>query len=124
MKIPRLPDNIRVHPSVWRALKEIEHYDSKKARKIIQRIVKLGSDPIPDNIECKSESVRNLKKMGIDIKRLKCSDILEYRIFYAYKKSGMVCIYCIVPRNEDTYKKDSWHYQIVKLLYTQWRECQ
>jgi mRNA-degrading endonuclease RelE of RelBE toxin-antitoxin system len=124
MKIPKLSDNVKVHPSVWRTIKEIEILDNKKAVKIIQKIAGLGIDPTPVSGECNSETVRNLNKVGVRVRKLKCLDILDYRIFYAYRKSGMVCIYCVAPRNNDTYKKDSWHYQIIKLLYTQWRECQ
>lgn len=124
MKIPKLPDNIKVHPNVWRTIKEIEILDTEKAGRIIQRIAEFGLDPLPMSEECESETVWNLTKKQIYIKRLKCVDILDYRIFYAYKRSGIVCVYCIVPRNDDTYKEDSWHYQIIKLLYTQWRECQ
>ncbi len=124
MKIPKLPDNIKVHPSVWRAVKEIEILDNKMAAKIIQRVADLVIDPSTVSGECNSETVENLNKVGVKVKRLKCLDILGYRIFYAQRKSGMICVYCVVPRNDDTYKKDSWHYQIIKLLYTQWRDCQ
>jgi len=124
MKVPTLPDNVKVHPNVWRAIKEIAILDDKKAGRIIQRIVGLGFDPVPVNGDCTSETIKNLAKKKVFVKRLKCLDILDYRIFYAYKKSGMICVYCIVPRNKDTYNEDSWPYQIVKLLYTQWRECQ
>jgi mRNA-degrading endonuclease RelE of RelBE toxin-antitoxin system len=124
MKVPTLPDNIKVHPNVWRAIKEIAILDDEKAARIIQRIAGLGLEPVPVSGDCKSETIKNLSKKKIFVKRLKCLDILDYRIFYAFKKSGMVCVYCIVPRNEDTYNEDSWHYQMVKLLYTQWKECQ
>jgi len=124
MKIPKLPDNIKVHPSVWRAVKEIEILDNKMAAKIIQRVADLVIDPNPVSGECNSKTVENLNKVGVKVKRLKCLDILGYRIFYAQRKSGMICVYCVVPRNDDTYKKDSWHYQIIKLLYTQWGDCQ
>lgn len=124
MKMQRLPDNVKIHPNVWRTIKEIAIFDDKKAGRIIQRIVGLGLDPVPMTDECKSETVWNLTRKKVYIKRLKCVDIFDYRIFYAFKKSGLVCIYCVVPKNNDTYRKDSWHYQIIKLLYTQWRECQ
>jgi mRNA-degrading endonuclease RelE of RelBE toxin-antitoxin system len=124
MKIPKLPDNIKVHPTVWRTIKEIEILDKEKAGRILQRIAGLGLDPLPVSGECKSETIINLKKKGIRVKRLKCLDILEYRIFYAYRKSGLVCVYCIVSRDAETYDENAWHYQIVKLLYTTWRECQ
>lgn len=124
MKIPELPRNVKVHPNVWRAIKEIEILDNDKAVKIIQRIAGLGRDPIPVSGDCKSVTIINMRKKGIFVKSLKCLDILDYRIFYAYRKSGMVCVYCVVPRNDDTYSENAWHYKIVKLLYTQWRECQ
>jgi hypothetical protein len=124
MKIPRLPNNIKIHPNVWRTIKEVAILDNEKAGKIVQRIVGLGIDPAPIGGDCNSETILNLKKDKLFVKRLKCLDIREYRIFYAYKRSGLVCVYCVVPRNDDTYKEDSWHYQIIKLLYTQWRECQ
>lgn len=124
MKIPRLADNVKVHPSVWRDIKGIEIIDKEKAGRIIQRITELALDPIPITGECNSETVSNLSKKGLSVKRLKCVDILDYRIFYAYKKSGMICVYCVVPRNEDTYKQDSHHFTLIKLLYTQWREYQ
>jgi len=120
----RLPDNVKVHPNVWRTVKELAITDSDKAAKILQRIIGLGLDPLPVSGDCKSETIKNLAKKKVFVKRLKCLDILDYRIFYAYKRSGIVCVYFIVPRNDDTYEEDSWPYQIVKLLYTQWRECQ
>ncbi|MBI5408706.1 MAG: hypothetical protein HZA14_05010 [Nitrospirae bacterium] len=124
MKIQTLQNNIKVHPSAERDIKEIAILDDKKAGKIIQRISELGVDPAPMTGDCNSETVLNLTKKKVYVKRLKCLDILEYRIFYALRKSGMICIYCIVPRNNDTYSKDAPHYMRIKLLYTQWRDCQ
>ncbi len=124
MKIPKIPDNVKVHPNVWRAIKEIAVLDNEKAVKVTQRICGLGIDPIPVSGDCKSETIISMRKKGIFVKKLKCLDILDYRIFYAYRNSGMVCVYCVVPRNDDTYNENSWHYQMVKLLYTKWRECQ
>jgi mRNA-degrading endonuclease RelE of RelBE toxin-antitoxin system len=124
MKVPKLPNNIKVHPSAERDIKEIAVLDDKKAGKIFQRLSELGLDPEPMTGECDSDTVLNRTKKKVYIKRLKCIDILDYRIFYAHKKSGMVCIYCVVPRNNDTYKKNSPHYMRIKLLYTQWRDCQ
>lgn len=124
MKVPDLPDNVRVHPNVWRTIKEIAILDEMKAGRIIQRIVALGLDPLPDNEECNSETVKNLKRKRVFVQRLKCVDILDYRIFYAYKRSGLVCVYCVVPRNDDTYSEDAWHYHIIKILYSKWGECQ
>jgi len=124
MKVPKLPNNIKVHPSAERDIKEIAILDDKKAGKIIQRISELGLDPEPMTSECNSDTVLNLTKKKVYVKRLKCLDILEYRIFYALRISGMICIYCIVPRNKDTYRKDAPHYTRIKLLYTQWRDCQ
>jgi len=124
MNITKLPCNVIVHPSVWRSIMEIAVLDEEKAGKIMQRIVGLGLDPLPVTGECKSETIRNLRKKRVLVKRLKCLDILEYRIFYAFKKSGLVCVYCVVPRDNDTYNENSWHYQMVKLLYAKWRECQ
>lgn len=124
MKLPKPPDNVKVHPNVWRTIREIAILDEGKAMRILQRISALGLDPLPVSGECKSESIKNLSRKGISVKRLKCLDILDYRIFYAYRKSGNICVYCVVPRNDDTYDENSWHYQIVKLLYTRWKECQ
>jgi hypothetical protein len=124
MNIEKLPDNVKVHPSVWKIIREVAVLDEGKAGKLMQRIFGLGIDPLPVSGECKSETISNLRKKGVLVKRLKCLDILEYRIFYAYKKSGLVCVYCVVPRDKDTYDENSWHYQMVKLLYAKWKECQ
>lgn len=96
MNIPKLLDNVKVHPSVWRTIKGIEILDNKQAAKIVQRIAGLGINPMPDNGGCNSETVKNLNKVGVKVKRLKCLDILDYRIFYTHKKSGTICIYCVV----------------------------
>lgn len=122
MKIPKLSDNIKIHPVAWRQIREIQ--DREVAGRIIQRIAELASDPEPLTEECNSKTVMNLRVKGGRIKRLKCVDILSYRIFYACKKSGMICIYCVIRRDEDTYREDSFHYGLIKLLYTRWRECQ
>lgn len=98
--------------------------DEGLAGKLFQRILGLGLDPLPTGGDCNSVTIQNLKKKRLNIKRLKCLDILEYRIFYSFKKSGTVCVYCVVHRNDDTYNEESWHYQIVKLLYTKWGDCQ
>lgn len=92
MKIPKLPNNVKVHSNVWRTIKEIKILDEEKAGKLIQRIIGLGIEPLPVSGDCKSETILNLKKKGILVKRLKCLDILDYRIFYAYRESGLVCI--------------------------------
>ncbi len=129
MKIPRLPDNIKVHPTVWRAIKEIKILDENIAAKIIQRISKLGFDPKPFNEECNSKLVQNLKKEKIYVRRLRCTDIDDYRIFYAIRKSGLICVYAVVfageNKHDDAYLENSQHYNLIKLLYTKyWRECQ
>ena len=118
-----MPDNVKVHPNVWSVIKQITIIDSRKAGRIIQRIAALGFDPLPDTEECNSGIVQNLRKKKVFVQRLKCVDTADYRIFYAYKRSGMLCVYCVVPRNEDTYNKNSRHYQFIKLLYTQWMQC-
>lgn len=124
MKIPELPDNVRVHPNVEREIKEIAVSDKNKAGRIIQRIAELGLDPENMTEECESVVIHNLRKQKIPVRRLKCLDILDYRIFYALRKSGLVCVYCVVQRDSDTYAEDSYHYNIVKLLYKFWGECQ
>ncbi|MFZ6016019.1 MAG: hypothetical protein ACOYU0_00070 [Nitrospirota bacterium] len=57
MKIPKLPDNVKVHPSIWRSIKEIAILEDRKAGRIIQRITELGLDPLPMTDECDSETV-------------------------------------------------------------------
>ena len=124
MNISNLPDHIKIYPGVLRTIKTIALFDKKMAGRIVQRIIELGIDPLPMTEECESETVWNLTRNKVYVKRLKCVDILDYRIFYAYKKSGLICVYCVVKRDKDTYKKDSSHYILIKLLYTQWRQCQ
>lgn len=128
MKIPKLPDNIKVHSTVWRTIKAIAISNENTAAKIVQRIAKLGFDPKPFNEECNSKVVQNLKKYKINIRRLNCIDIGGYRIFYAVRKSGLICIYAVVfakgDSHDDAYHEDSQHYILIKLLYTQWKECQ
>ena len=124
MKIPTLPDNVKVHLNVWSTVKQIAILDNMKAGRIIQRIAALGFDPLPDTEECNSGIVQNLRKKKVFVHRLKCMDTADYRIFYANRKSGMVCVYYVVPGNDDTYNKNSWHYKMIKLLYTQWMQCQ
>jgi mRNA-degrading endonuclease RelE of RelBE toxin-antitoxin system len=129
MKIPRLPDNVKVHPTVWRTIKEIKILDENIAAKIIQRISKLGFDPKPFNEECNSKLVQNLKKEKIYVRRLSCIDIDDYRIFYAIRKSGLICVYAVIfaggNKHDDAYLENSQHYKLIKLLYTKyWRECQ
>ena len=124
MKVPKLPGNIKIYPNVIRTIKKIAVLDDKKAVSLIQRIMELSHDPLPDNEECNAETVLNLKKQKVLVKRLKCIDIREYRFFYSYKRSGVICVYYLVRRDSDTYNKDSFHYKIIKLLYAQWKECQ
>lgn len=124
MKIPKLPEYIKVHSEVIRTINEIAITDDEMAFKLLQRIVELADDPVPDNEECNSKTVFNLQRQKLSINRLKCLDITGYRLFYSYRKSGMVCIYYLIERNKDTYNKDSFHYKFIKLLYKQWGECQ
>lgn len=124
MNIRNLPDHIKIYPGVMRTIKTIALSDKKTAGRIVQRIIELRIDPLPMTEECDSETVWNLTKKKVYVKRLKCIDISDYRIFYAYKKSGLICVYCVIRRDKDTYKKDSSHYTLIKLLYTQWRQCQ
>ena len=127
MKISELPEHIKIHTNVERTIKEISILDDKIAGKIIQRIAALGIDPKPDNEECISKVVQNLKKYKINIRRLRCIDIADYRIFYAVRKTGMICVYAIVyakgEKHDDAYKEDSQHYTLIKLLSKLWREC-
>jgi mRNA-degrading endonuclease RelE of RelBE toxin-antitoxin system len=128
MKIPRLPDNIKVHPNARRDIKEIAINDKRKAAKIIQRITELSFDPKPFNEECTSKIIQNLRKYRINVRRLRCIDIEEYRIFYAIRKSGLICVYRVMfaahEKHDEVYHEDSLHYKLIRLLYTQWRECQ
>jgi mRNA-degrading endonuclease RelE of RelBE toxin-antitoxin system len=128
MKIPKLPNNVKVHPSAERDIKGIAILDDKKAGKIIQRISELGFDPMPFNVGCTSKVVQNLKKYKINIRRLNCIDINDYRIFYAIRRSGLICIYAVVfaggDKHDDAYREDSAHYTRIKLLFMKWMECQ
>lgn len=124
MKIPKIPDNIRIHPDVIRTIKKIALLDDNKAVSLIQRIMELANDPLPDNEECHSENIWNFYKKKLPIRRLKCIGIRDYRIFYAYRKSGMICIYHVMKRNKVTYDKNSLHYKLIKLLYAKWGDCQ
>lgn len=127
MNVPKLPINIKIHPAVWRSIKEISILDDKIAGKIIQRIAVLGIDPKPYNDECTSKVVQNLKKYKIGIRRLRCIDIADYRIFYTVRKTGMVCVYAVVyakaDKHDEAYKEDSQHYNLIKLLSKLWKEC-
>lgn len=127
MKLSNLPENIKIHTNVERSIKEISILDDKIAGKIIQRITALGIDSKPDNDECTSKVVQNLKKYKIGIRRLRCIDIADYRIFYAVRKSGMVCIYALVYARGDkhdlVYRQESAHYNKIKLLSKLWKEC-
>lgn len=127
MKEPKIPDNIKVHPYALRAIKEISIIDDKIAGKIIQRIAALAIDVKPFNDECTSKVVQNLKRYKISIRRLRCVDIADYRIFYALRKSGMICVYAVVyakdAKHDEAYKEDSNHYHRIKLLSKLWRDC-
>jgi mRNA-degrading endonuclease RelE of RelBE toxin-antitoxin system len=127
MKIPKLPENIKIHPYALRDIKEISLYDKKRAGKIIQRIAKLGLDPIPNNEECSSKVIQNLKKYKIKIRRLRCMDISDYRVFYTVRETGMICVYAVVfaaaGKHDEAYREDSTHYKRIKLLSTLWGEC-
>jgi mRNA-degrading endonuclease RelE of RelBE toxin-antitoxin system len=129
MKISKLPDNVKVHETAWRVIKTIAIGDKKLAARIVQRIVDLGLDPKPNNLECNSKLVQNLKEDGIYVRRLHCVDIKDFRIFYCVKKSGRICVYSVVfakgAKHDEAYEESSHHYQLIKLLYSKfWRECQ
>jgi mRNA-degrading endonuclease RelE of RelBE toxin-antitoxin system len=129
MNIAKIPKNVKVHDAAWQAIREIKVVDKSLAARIIQRIAELGVDPTPFNVECESKIVQNLKKEKIDIRRLRCMDIADYRIFYAVRKSGLICVYTVVyakgDEHDEAYNEDSFHYKLIKLLYTKfWRECQ
>lgn len=127
MKISNIPENVKIHPYALRDIKEISIIDEKIAGKIIQRIAALAIDAKPFNDECISKAVQNLKKHKIDIRRLRCIDIADYRIFYTVRKTGMVCVYAVIyakgEEHDEAYKEDSQHYKRIKLLYKYWREC-
>ena len=127
MKLSKLPGNIKIHSNVERSIKEISILDDKIAGKIIQRIVALGIDPKPYNDECTSKVVQNLKKYKIGIRRLRCIDIADYRIFYAVRKNGVVCVYSVTyakgDKHDIAYQEDSSHYNKIKLLAKLWKEC-
>jgi hypothetical protein len=79
MNIPELPGNIRLHPNVWRTIKEIAILDEEKAGRIAQRVIGLGLDPVPVSGDCKSGTIINLNNKGIRVKKLKCLDIFDSR---------------------------------------------
>lgn len=123
------PYDVKVHESAWRTIKAIALEDKALAGKIIQRIEELGLDPVPNDEECSSKIVANLKKEKIDVRRLRCLNIKDYRIFYGFKKSGFICVYAVVyakgsAAHGAAYDEESEHYQFIKLLYKFWKECQ
>ena len=129
MNKQNLPKNVKVHEAAWQAIREVEVVDKSLAARIIHRIVELGTDPKPFNVECESKIVQNLKSEKIDVRRLRCTDIADYRIFYAVKKSGLICVYTVVyakgDKHDEAYNENTLHYTLIKLLYTNfWRECQ
>lgn len=71
----------------------------------------------PSNEECESKIVQSLKEDGINVHRLRCSDIADYRIFYAVRKSGLICVYTVVyakgDEHDKAYDKDSFHYKLI-----------
>jgi mRNA-degrading endonuclease RelE of RelBE toxin-antitoxin system len=86
--------------------------DPDSYERLLVRIEELGLDPYPDTEECTSQIIQNLKRYNI--RRLKCIDVQEYRVFYQYI-SGQVIVYCVVKRDEKTYKEESPCYQRIKL---------
>ncbi|MEW6600943.1 MAG: hypothetical protein AB1499_08225, partial [Nitrospirota bacterium] len=81
----------------------------------------------PNNDECTSKVVQNLKKYKIGVRRLRCIDIADYRIFYGVRKNGMVCVYAVIYAKGDkhnlAYHEESSHYNKIKLLSKHWKEC-
>lgn len=127
MKVSKLPNNIKVHPYALRDIKEISIVDDKTAGKIIQRIAALAVNPRPFNDECTSKIVQGLKRYKIGIRRLRCMDIADYRVFYAVRRVGMICVYAVVyargVKHDEVYDENSKHYQRIKLLSKLWKEC-
>lgn len=129
MNKENIPKNIKVHAAAWQAIRAVRAVDESMAARILQRIVELSTDPKPFNVECESKIVQNLKKEKIDVRRLRCTDIADYRIFYAVRRSGLICVYTVVyakgNEHDEAYDEGSFHYKLIKLLYTNfWRECQ
>ena len=128
MNNPKITENARVHETVWREIRAIAIGNKTLATQIIQRIAELGLDPLPKNQDCNSKFVENLARGRINVRRLRCFDIKDYRIFYSVKKIGLVCVYALVyatgRKHDEAYDENSDHYQLIKLLYKFWRECQ
>lgn len=128
MNRQRLPDNIIIRETVDRAIRQIALEDKALAASIVHRIAELGLDPEPDNAECVSKLVQNLKRNKVYVRRLRCVDIKDYRIFYCVRGSGLICVYAVIfakgAKHDEAYDETSHHYKLIKLLYSQyWKEC-
>lgn len=44
MKIPKLPDNVKVHEAAWQAIRAIDAVNKALAARIVHRIAALGAD--------------------------------------------------------------------------------
>jgi mRNA-degrading endonuclease RelE of RelBE toxin-antitoxin system len=89
--------------------------------KILARLKKLKVDPFPHSfgdVTVDSHTVQFLKDLGMDIRRLKCSEFNDYRIFYFVNEETDMVIVCeIIKRNRDTYSEIAPHMERIKSAY-------
>lgn len=105
--------NVKFERSAEEALAYIMRDDENFGYKILARLNKLKFDPYPhsfEDITVNSETVQFLLKQGFDIRKLRCSEFDQYRIFYFVDEKAELIIICeIIERDNDTYNENSPH---------------
>lgn len=89
--------------------------------KILARLNKLKADPYPHffgDVTVNSETVQFFIDKGFDVRKLRCSEFDQFRIFYFVDENAELVIVCeIIRRTDDTYNENALHIQRIKQAY-------
>ena len=103
------------------ALAYIMRDDEVLGYKVLARLKKLKVDPYPhsfSDVTINSETVQFLKDQGFDVRKLRCSEFDQYRVFYFVNEKTELIVICeIIKRTDDTYNEKALHIIRIKEAY-------
>ena len=94
--------------------------DEAMGYKILAILKTLKADPFPhkfSDVTVESYEVQFLKEQGMDIRSLKCSEFLDFRVFYFVAEKAGLIIVCEIIGRKEAFDEHAPHIERIKQVY-------
>jgi hypothetical protein len=111
---------VKFEQSAEEALAYIMRDDEALGYKILVRLKMLEADPFPhqfSDVTVEAKEVIFLKKQGMDVRSLKCSEFLDFRVFYFVDELAGLIIVCEIISRKMAFSEDAPHIERIKSVY-------